>query len=57
MKRKITNKDNINNLFRAMSYELAGDIGVIDNEDMLNNRKIINTESSVKMNKNTKTKL
>ena len=27
--------------FNAMSYELAGDIGAIDNEDMLNNRKLI----------------
>jgi len=29
------------NLFRSMNYELAGDIGAIDNEDMLNNRKLI----------------
>ncbi len=25
-----------------MSYELAGDIGAIDNEDMKSNRKLIN---------------
>lgn len=29
------------NFFKAMSYELAGEIGVIDNEDMKNNRGLI----------------
>lgn len=29
------------NFFKAVSYELAGEIGVIDNEDMKNNRKLI----------------
>lgn len=28
------------NFFNAMNYELAGEIGVIDNEDMINNKKI-----------------
>lgn len=28
------------NLFRAMSYEFAGEIGVIDNEEMKNNEKL-----------------
>lgn len=27
--------------FNAMSYELAGDIGAIDNEEMKNNKKLI----------------
>jgi hypothetical protein len=31
------------NFFRAMSYELAGEIGIIDNEDMKNNRGLIST--------------
>jgi len=31
------NKENMNNFFKEMSYELAGDIGAIDNEDMLHN--------------------
>lgn len=31
------------NFFRAMSYELAGEIGIIDNEDMKNNRGLIPT--------------
>lgn len=28
------------NFFKAMSYELGGEIGVLDNEDMINNRKL-----------------
>ncbi|WP_202707232.1 hypothetical protein [Sporosalibacterium faouarense] len=32
--------NNDENLIREMSYEMAGDIGAIDNEDMVNNRKI-----------------
>jgi len=32
------------NLFRSMNYELAGEIGAIDNEDMLNNRKLISKD-------------
>lgn len=40
-KNKKTNK-NDENLFREMSYELAGDIGAIDNDDMKSNRKLIN---------------
>ncbi len=29
------------NFFNEMNYELAGDIGAIDNEDMKNNKKLI----------------
>lgn len=28
------------NFFKAMNYELAGEIGIIDNEDMKNNRRL-----------------
>lgn len=28
------------NFFNSMNYELAGEIGVIDNEDMINNKKV-----------------
>lgn len=34
--------DKIN--FMAMNYELAGEIGVLDDEDMKNNRKIKDDE-------------
>lgn len=42
------------NFFRAMSYELAGEIGVLDNEDMKNNRKLINKPNKEKSEKNNK---
>ncbi|WP_026476542.1 hypothetical protein [Alkaliphilus transvaalensis] len=34
-------RDMNENFFNAMNYELAGEIGAIDNEDMLNNRKLL----------------
>ena len=34
------------NFFKAMNYELAGEIGVIDNEDMINNRGIDSPEDN-----------
>lgn len=39
-KDKVKNGTVDKNLFNAMNYEFAGDIGVIDNEDMINNKKI-----------------
>lgn len=33
------------NFFKAMNYELAGEIGILDNEDMKNNRKLISEKS------------
>lgn len=41
MKEKETKEIVDKNYFKAISYELAGEIGVIDNEDMKNNRKLI----------------
>lgn len=35
--------DKIN--FKAMSYELAGEIGVLDDEDMKKNRKLKDNEN------------
>ena len=46
------NKDIVDkNFFNSMSYELAGEIGVIDNEDMINNKKIPKTQDEEKQNK------
>jgi len=42
------------NLFRSMNYELAGDIGAIDNEDMLNNRKLIPQKNKKTQSNNKK---
>jgi len=42
------------NFFRSMNYELAGEIGAIDNEDMLNNRKLISEENKKTQSKNKK---
>lgn len=41
LKEKETKEIVDKNYFKAISYELAGEIGVIDNEDMKNNRKLI----------------
>lgn len=30
------------NFFKAMNYEIAGEIGVIDNEDMIKNKMLNN---------------
>ena len=46
MGKKKTQNDNMKNFFNAMSYELAGDIGVIDNEEMINNSKLITGKKS-----------
>ncbi|SET54474.1 hypothetical protein SAMN05660297_02709 [Natronincola peptidivorans] len=41
MKKKPLKKDINENFFREMNYELAGDIGAIDNEEMINNKKLM----------------
>lgn len=45
MKEKQTKGTIDENFFRAMNYELAGEIGAIDNEDMLNNRNLISKQN------------
>jgi hypothetical protein len=38
--KKDQNKGNLDkNFFKAASYELAGDIGILDNGDMIDNKK------------------
>lgn len=39
-------KDNDDNLFNEMSYELAGDIGAIDNDEMVNNKKLVTEKNN-----------
>lgn len=55
---KVTDKDKKNivdkNLFNAMNYEFAGDIGVIDNEDMIKNKKIPTNSDKQKGDINSK---
>ncbi len=29
------------NFFKAMSYEMAGEMGIVDNEDMKNNKGLV----------------
>lgn len=36
--------------FKAMSYEMAGEIGILDNEDMKNN-KMLNSDKNKKSKK------
>lgn len=35
-----TNREIDKNFFKEMNYELAGEIGVLDNEDMQENKKL-----------------
>ncbi|AKL97008.1 hypothetical protein CACET_c35770 [Clostridium aceticum] len=51
MKKKEAKKSLDKNFFNEMNYELAGDIGAIDNEDMLNNKKLITEKKHVNKNK------
>ncbi|ABR46763.1 hypothetical protein Amet_0536 [Alkaliphilus metalliredigens QYMF] len=44
------------NFFKEMNYELAGDIGAIDNEDMVNNRKLKSNQTE-KNNEKEKEKI
>lgn len=55
MKEKDNNKPVDKNLFKEMNYEIAAEHGVIDNEDMKNNRKL-NEKKSKKENGNQKKK-
>lgn len=40
------------NFFNAMSYELAGEIGILDNEDMKQNIKLISAKNEQEQEKN-----
>ncbi|WP_176461650.1 hypothetical protein [Anaeromicrobium sediminis] len=51
MKKKKTIENNMNNFFNEMAYELAGDIGAIDNEEMLNNSNLITEKNTQKKSK------
>lgn len=42
------------NFFNAMSYEFAGEIGILDNEDMKNNRGLITNRNKQDQEKNKK---
>lgn len=44
------------NFFNAMNYELAGEIGVIDNEDMINNKKIPKNPEKQQLGEDSKKK-
>lgn len=51
MKKKLTKTGIDKNYFRATSYELAGDIGAIDNDDMIHNREATISRSYGKGNR------
>ncbi len=40
MSKKYENRNIDKNFFKAMNYEIAGELGILDNEDMKNSRKI-----------------
>lgn len=45
MARKKDKKNIDKSFFKEMAYELSGDIGAIDNEDMIENRKLPNSKN------------
>lgn len=51
MENKKKQKDNIDNFLNAVSYDLAGDIGVINNEEMINNKNRFDNQNSYNKNK------
>ena len=53
MKEKDNSKSIDKNLFKEMNYEIAAEHGVIDNEDMKNNRRL-NEKKSKKQRSNQK---
>ncbi|MCC5910133.1 MAG: hypothetical protein JJT76_06815 [Clostridiaceae bacterium] len=53
MKKKQLKRNIDKNFFNEMNYELAGDIGVIDNEEMVDNKKLI-TEKKYSVKKGFK---
>lgn len=42
------------NYFKATSYEFAGEIGILDNEEMKNNKKLLTDKNNLKKKKNKK---
>ncbi len=51
MKSKKTKKNIDKNFFNEVSYEIAGDVGAIDNEEMVNNKKLITDKNKGKDSK------
>lgn len=54
MKEKQTKSTVDKNFFKALNYEIAGEVGAIDNEDMLNNRKLISDQTKNPQSENKK---
>lgn len=47
------NKDLMDkNYFKATSYEFAGEIGILDNEEMKNNKKLMTDKKKVTKKRN-----
>ncbi|WP_432667423.1 hypothetical protein R9X47_13645 [Wukongibacter baidiensis] len=46
MKRRGKRKSNLENFFKEMAYELAGEIGAVDNEEMQNNKNLTTGQGS-----------
>ncbi|SHJ64013.1 hypothetical protein SAMN02745975_02530 [Geosporobacter subterraneus DSM 17957] len=53
MDKKKRTREIDSNFFNEMNYELAGDIGAIDNEDMVNHKKLV-TEKTYNNRKDIK---
>lgn len=47
-KKKNNDKTNQENFFNEMAYEIAGDLGAVDNEEMVNSRNIITSKNKTK---------
>lgn len=46
--RNNNDKTNQENFFNEMAYEIAGDLGAVDNEEMVNSRNIITSKNETK---------
>jgi len=45
MSKKETNRKIDDNFFRQMNYEIGEELGILNNEDMSNNSKIMNVKN------------
>ncbi len=54
MKKQTKNKRLDKNFFNEMNYELAGDIGAVDNEEMIDNKKLLTDKDNEDKNKNNR---
>ncbi|WP_156782406.1 hypothetical protein [Geosporobacter ferrireducens] len=53
MSKKHSDRTIDKNFFKEMNYELAGDIGAIDHEDMMHNKKLLTEKNPKSKNRSS----